>query len=60
MIPQDPAMLLSYVNTWMRDHEEGFDEFSKSHDLTEEQIAAIVAGLEEIGYRLDASGRRFC
>ncbi len=60
MIPQDPAMLLSYANTWMRDHEGGFDEFVKSHTLTKEQGAAITEKLEAIGYRLDESGRRFC
>ena len=59
MIPKDPVILLSYVNTWLRDHEGDFEEFTKCHALSEEQGAELVAKLEAIGYRLDETKRKF-
>ena len=59
MIPKDPVILLSYVNTWLRDHEGDFDEFIKSHALSGEQGAELIAKLEAIGYRLDDTKRKF-
>lgn len=59
MIPKDPVILLSYVNTWCRDHDADFGEFLKSHALPEEEGAALRAKLEAIGYHLEEDGRRF-
>ncbi len=59
MIPQDPAMLLSYVNTWMRDQACDFEEFLGSHALSAEDGAALCDRLAAIGYHLDEEKRRF-
>ena len=59
MIPQDPAMLLSYVNTWCRDNGGDFGEFLRSHALSAAEGEAIKGRLQTIGYRLDEEQRRF-
>ena len=52
MIPKDPMMLLSYVNTQLRDHYYSLEEFCKSFQLDEvelrEQLAAIDYQYDEI------------
>ena len=52
MIPKDPAMLLSYVNTQLRDHYFSLEELCKSLQLDEaelrEQLALIDYQYDEI------------
>ena len=45
MLPHDPVMLLSYVNTQLRDRDASLD--------------ALCAALREIGYEYDAAQNRF-
>ncbi|MCR4762328.1 MAG: DUF4250 domain-containing protein [Lachnospiraceae bacterium] len=59
MIPNDPMLLLSYVNTWLRDHDGGYEEFVKSHALSEEQGAAVKDKLLSVDYRWDEEQQRF-
>ncbi|MBR6070807.1 MAG: DUF4250 domain-containing protein [Ruminococcus sp.] len=46
-IPNDPAILLSYINTKLRDEYPSLDELCRSLDLSADDIAAKLAG---IGY----------
>ena len=38
MIPKDPVMLLSYVNTQLRDYYPSFSEFCSSLQVNESEI----------------------
>ncbi len=55
-LPNDPAILLSYVNTKLRDEFDSLDELCKSlcadHDSIEEKLG-------KIGYRYDPLQNRF-
>lgn len=55
-IPNDPAILVSFVNTQLRDLYPSFEEFCKSNDL---DAASIEQKLSSIGYAYDAVQNRF-
>ncbi len=59
MIPQDPAMLLSFVNTWCRDNGGDFEAFLKSHALSCQDGESITQKLAAIDYRWDEKQGRF-
>ena len=60
MIPTDPVMLLSFVNTWMRDEGEDYEGFLKAHGLSEEEgRQRILDVLAAIDYHLDETKKRF-
>lgn len=56
MIPQDPAMLLSYVNTQLRDHYPSLAELCNSLDLNQREIEDKLAQME---YVYDQKQNRF-
>ena len=56
MLPKDPAILLSFVNTKLRDEYPGLSELCAALDADEEEITAALAGA---GYRYDPDGNRF-
>lgn len=55
-IPNDPMMLLSFVNTQLRDNYPSLDEFVKAYACDKE---AMVAKLQGIDYEYDASLNKF-
>ncbi len=55
-LPKDPVMLLSFVNTCLRDRHPSLEDFCKSHGISQE---ALVSALEAIDYRYDAEQNRF-
>ena len=55
-IPKDPVMLLSFVNTQLRDEDSNLEEFCKRF-LVEK--AEIVANLEKINYKYDVEKQQF-
>lgn len=55
-IPNDPTILLSYVNTQLRDFYSSFEDFCIACDL---DAAAIAAKLQRIGYTYDPVQNRF-
>lgn len=55
-IPRDPVMLLSYLNTQLRDNYPSLDELCRSLDLDE---LDIKIRLREINYEYDAELNRF-
>ena len=56
MLPQDPAILLSYVNTCMRDEGCTLEEFCAGHDADQAELEAKLAAL---GFCYDPEHRRF-
>ena len=56
MIPKDPVMLLSYVNTQLRDNYDSLEEFCNAQNV---ECEAITSALEAIGYCYEKSLNQF-
>ena len=56
MLPQDPIILLSYVNTKLRDEYSSLDELCAALDAGREEL---VRRLEAVGYTYDEDKNRF-
>ena len=56
MLPNDPVMLLSYVNTQLRDNYPSLKELCAALDADEEQIKEKLRGIQ---YEYDESENRF-
>ena len=56
MLPQDPIILLSYVNTKLRDEYSSLDELCAALDADKEEL---VRKLETVGYTYDEDKNRF-
>lgn len=46
MIPKDPFMLLSWLNTQLRDYYPSLDELCRSLDLDRQEIEARLASID--------------
>lgn len=55
-IPNDPMMLLSYINTQLRDFYPSLDELCKSLNLASEQITEKLAAID---YHYDRELNKF-
>lgn len=56
MIPNDPVMLLSFVNLKLRDFYSGLDVMCEDLDIDKEEL---VKKLEAINYHYDAKRNQF-
>ena len=56
MIPKDPVMLLSYVNTQLRDYYDSLDDFLKDKELSGE---SLIKKLASIDYEYDEELNQF-
>lgn len=56
MIPQDPMMLLSFVNMKLRDD---YDSFEAMCDALDVDMAEISDKLKSIGYRYNSEQNQF-
>ena len=56
MIPKDPVMLLSYINTQLRDSYDSYEDLCKSLDLDQNEVKQK---LSMIGYEYDESLNQF-
>ena len=56
MIPKDPVMLLSYVNTQLRDYYDSLDDFLNDKELSRE---GLIKKLASIDYQYDAELNQF-
>ena len=56
MLPEDPMMLLSYVNTQLRDFYKRLDEFCNSQDVSAEELKKK---LKTIDYEYDEKLNKF-
>ncbi|MBE5822666.1 MAG: DUF4250 domain-containing protein [Butyrivibrio sp.] len=59
MIPQDPVMLLSYVNTQLRDNYKGLDALADGLDISKDDLNVIISKLNGIGYKFDNEANQF-
>ena len=55
-MPKDPNILLSYINTHLRDAYDSLEELCRSLDLDEIEIRT---SLQSIGYEYDAGLNKF-
>ena len=55
-LPNDPVILLSYVNTQLRDRDASLAAFCDRENADE---ADLCARLQEVGYTYDADKNRF-
>lgn len=55
-MPKDPNILLSYVNTHLRDTYDSLEELCRSLDLDELEIRSSLKG---IGYEYDEALNKF-
>ena len=55
-IPKDPIMLMSFVNTQLRDNFSSLTDLAKSYGVSEDEI---VSKLASVGYKYDEEGNRF-
>lgn len=58
-LPNDPVMLLSVINTQLRDHYSSFDELVTDNELSEADMTAIIEKLEMIDYVYDSNSNQF-
>lgn len=56
MMPKDPAMLLSYVNTQLRDHYGSLEEFCRAEDVSREALCETLKGID---YEYDPKKNQF-
>ena len=56
MLPKDPAILLSYVNTQLRDHYSSLEDMCMSLQVDKE---GIKRKMEMIDYEYDAQQNQF-
>ena len=56
MIPNDPVMLLSFVNLKLRDYYSNLDAMCEDLDIDK---AELLTKLEKIDYRYDAQQNKF-
>jgi len=56
MLPRDPMILLSYVNTKLRDE---FDSLDTLCDALDADKSALEQALAAVGYVYDAAQNRF-
>lgn len=55
-LPKDPVMLLSVVNTNLRDYYSSLDDFCDAKDADKEEIIKV---LEKINYKYDSERNQF-
>lgn len=55
-IPNDPVILLSYINTQLRDNYPSFEEFCKAQNIPEKEISDKLGA---IGYHYNPTQNQF-
>lgn len=55
-LPKDPVILLSYVNTQLRDNFSSLEDFCKSNNISE---AEVMEPLSAIDYQYDKETNQF-
>ena len=59
MLPQDPVMLLSYMNMKLRDNYSSLDALCDDLEINKDELANIVSKLEGIGYTYNSERNQF-
>ncbi len=60
MIPQDPVMLLSFVNMKLRDNYSNLEDLAEGLDISNDELNDIINKLESIDYKYDNDKNQFC
>ncbi len=55
-LPKDPVMLLSFVNTQLRDHYPSLEEFAAIYQI---DAAEVISALKTIDYEYDPATNQF-
>ncbi|GAA4291906.1 hypothetical protein GCM10023142_26860 [Anaerocolumna aminovalerica] len=55
-IPQDPVILLSFINTYLRDHYKNLDDLCKSLNIDETSLKETLKGIQ---YEYDPVQNKF-
>ena len=55
-LPKDPVMLLSFVNTQLRDHYPSLEEFAAIYQI---DAAEVISALKTIDYAYDPATNQF-
>ncbi len=55
-LPKDPVMLLSFVNTQIRDNYSGLKELAAAYDIDEKELCDKLA---QIDYKYDETVNQF-
>ncbi len=55
-LPKDPVMLLSFVNTQLRDNYSGLKELAAAYDIDEKELGDKLA---QIDYKYDETVNQF-
>ncbi|WZL81375.1 DUF4250 domain-containing protein [Vallitaleaceae bacterium 9-2] len=56
MLPKDPVILLSFVNTKLRDYHDSLDDFCKNHNCA---VTDITDKLATLNYHYDKGINQF-
>jgi biotin operon repressor len=59
MLPQDPVMLLSFLNMKLRDNYVSLEALTDDLDISSSDLDAIVEKLKSIGYTYDKARNQF-
>ncbi len=59
MIPKDPVMLLSFINTQLRDNYNDLDDLAEGLELDSNGLEDLIHKLEGIGYSYDKKNNNF-
>ncbi|MBQ6587564.1 MAG: DUF4250 domain-containing protein [Butyrivibrio sp.] len=59
MIPQDPVMLLSFINMKLRDEYGSLDALAEGLDISSDEMEAIVIKLRDLGYEYKPEFNKF-
>ncbi len=59
MIPKDPIILLSFINTQLRDNYSNLENMAEGLDIGKDELQDICTKLEGVGYKYDAERNQF-
>ena len=59
MIPQDPIMLLSFINMKLRDEYGNLEALAEGLDISQDELGTIVKKLQDVGYTYNAELNKF-
>ena len=59
MLPQDPVILMSYLNTQLRDHYTSLEALAEGLDLSQEDLTSALDRLAQAGITYDESNNSF-
>ena len=59
MLPQDPVMLLSFINTQLRDNYSSIEQLFDSLDISKNEQEQITKKLQDIGYTYNRELNQF-